>query len=600
MGNNGYELAASAPNNSVPQRVPHGDLSFRIPGAQLVTTEDFGISDEPTWFGSANAPLFGWLARPTSKGIIGGVVIVPSVGYEARNAKVAIRQLARSLAQAGFATLRFDLRGTGDSSEDFANILPSPDWAIDVSSAVNFIQSAGIESVSVIGFRLGATLAAAAIDQQEIKVSSLVLWDPCESGGSYLRELGALESLRRENFVESEDGSVETSEFLFSKDMVTALRSFKITMNARNASDRRTLVITRTSRPLSTRLHTQLQSCGADFRTTEEQEALLNVLPFSAAVPATTIKMIIDWLTDVGTSTLNDISFTTVTEALLCDKEGELRIRERAAFISSPALFTMLSEPIHGPMGPWVILIGNVHDDHTGQSRLWVELSRRWAQCGLRCARVDLSGLGESSRPGHDLSVEHLDPRWVSDVISLARTLDPQDPSNTVFIGFCASASLAIEGALAVKARGVCAVNPPLGRNVSHAIYSLQLTHSPLSQLMARRAKRVLLTHPWAITTIWETIRRALPGRWFADVLQSLSDQGTDLLLFGNAEDQQKHSRIPIVRSLEGRRPGQSPRFPSVLVPDLDHAMTSASGRMRVTTYLEEHVRTKFALPHGT
>ena len=113
---------------------------------------------------------------------------------------------------------------------------------------------------------------------------------------------------------------------------------------------------------------------------------------------------------------------------------------------------------------------------------------------------------------------------------------------------------------------------------------------------MARKVKRLLLTHPWAITTVWEVIRRVLPERWFADVLQHVTDQGSDLLLFVNTEDQEKHSQIPIVRSLEGRRAGDSPSFPFVLVPDLDHAMTSSQGRMRVTSLLEEHVRTKFAL----
>jgi len=190
-------------------------------GATQLTTTNDNIVDEPTWFGRDEEPLFGWLTRPLSMETVGGVVIVPSVGYEARNAKRALRHLAWSLARAGFVTLRFDPRGTGDSSHDFTDVLASPDWIVDVKTAVTFLRSAGVESVAVVGFRLGATVAAAAIAQQNIDLSSLVLWDPCESGGSYLKELRALERLRHDNSSESADGSIETSEFLFSQEMVT-------------------------------------------------------------------------------------------------------------------------------------------------------------------------------------------------------------------------------------------------------------------------------------------------------------------------------------------------------------------------------------------
>jgi len=205
----------------------------------------------------------------------------------------------------------------------------------------------------------------------------------------------------------------------------------------------RTLVITRSSRPLSPRLHAQLHDLGASFQTTDEQERLLNVLPFDAAVPRDAIATIVDWLSDSHFQQSRQITLATSVETLLNAGREGIKIRERAAFLGESGLFAMLDEPIHAPTGPWVILIGNVHDDHTGQSRLWVELSRRWTQCGLRCARVDLSGMGESNRPDDDSPVEHLDPRWVNDVVALAQTLDPQDPSNTLFIGFCASASLA-------------------------------------------------------------------------------------------------------------------------------------------------------------
>jgi len=64
-------------------------------------------------------------------------------------------------------------------------------------------------------FAAGATLLGVAAAERDAQFTSLVLWDPCESGRSYLRELSALEGLRRESYEANPDGSVETSEFVF-------------------------------------------------------------------------------------------------------------------------------------------------------------------------------------------------------------------------------------------------------------------------------------------------------------------------------------------------------------------------------------------------
>ena len=46
-------------------------------------------------------------------------------------------------------------------------------------------------AISLIGLRLGATLAAKAAASQGSKVNSLVLWDPVQNGLAYLHELYA-------------------------------------------------------------------------------------------------------------------------------------------------------------------------------------------------------------------------------------------------------------------------------------------------------------------------------------------------------------------------------------------------------------------------
>ena len=71
---------------------------------------------KPLWFGPDDRPLFGWLHAPAARQVRGGVVLSPPLGFEAVNARHAYRYLAEALSEAGFAALRFDYDGTGDSA----------------------------------------------------------------------------------------------------------------------------------------------------------------------------------------------------------------------------------------------------------------------------------------------------------------------------------------------------------------------------------------------------------------------------------------------------------------------------------------------------
>ena len=367
-----------------------------------MTSEAKQIFDDPVWFGSLNAPLFGWLSRPATSPVIGGVVIVPPVGYEARNARATLRYLAHELARCGFLALRFDLRGTGDSAQEFNEVLPSPDWSEDVAIAVQLLRSSGVKSVSLVGMRLGATLVAMAASDATLNLSSIVMWDPCESGGSYLRELSSLESLRREQFIQSEDGSVETAEYLFTPEMAAATRSLKMSVLTEAFHAKRMMVVTRSTRPLSSKLHEHLSSRSANFVTTVEQEALLEVLPFAAEVPAATVLDIIAWLReDVHAEVVNSVLLDA--ETILASDEGKWQIRERAIFLGSHRLFAMVSEPLVPLPGPWIVLLGNVHDDllasrgcglswlGAGRERVYAALasiSRAWAKASRLIPRA--------------------------------------------------------------------------------------------------------------------------------------------------------------------------------------------------------------------
>lgn len=99
------------------------------------------------------------------------------------------RVLATQLERAGYAALRFDYSGTGDSLGDAAAATVEA-WVGDVATAADRLKSAsGATRLAVVGLRFGATLAALASTRGDLRPRHLVLWDPVVDGAGYLREL---------------------------------------------------------------------------------------------------------------------------------------------------------------------------------------------------------------------------------------------------------------------------------------------------------------------------------------------------------------------------------------------------------------------------
>lgn len=98
---------------------------------------------------------------------------------------MALRKLAGMLASAGFHVLRFDYFGTGDSAGGSTDGSLTQ-WTDDIVAAVTDLKErSSATKVSLVGFRLGATLAARA----PIDVAKLVLLEPVVSGRRHLDEL---------------------------------------------------------------------------------------------------------------------------------------------------------------------------------------------------------------------------------------------------------------------------------------------------------------------------------------------------------------------------------------------------------------------------
>lgn len=121
--------------------------------------------------------------RPASR----GVVMCHPLGEEKLWSHRVFVSFARDLAAAGFAVLRFDCRGEGDSDREFENA-DFESRIQDASRAVDALRELqpSVAEVTLLGLRLGASVAAAAAARRT-DIDRLLLWDPVADGEAYMQ-----------------------------------------------------------------------------------------------------------------------------------------------------------------------------------------------------------------------------------------------------------------------------------------------------------------------------------------------------------------------------------------------------------------------------
>ena len=160
-----------------------------------------------------------------------GLVICNPFGNEAVCAHRSIRHLAEEARQAGIAALRFDYDGTGDSAghDHEPNRLAA--WRESIHAAVDELKRVtGLKRVSLLGIRLGASLAAAAAAERD-DIEALITIAPVVSGKAYVREMRLLRraiDARRGIERAPDDENLEAAGFLLSAQTQASLGSFNL------------------------------------------------------------------------------------------------------------------------------------------------------------------------------------------------------------------------------------------------------------------------------------------------------------------------------------------------------------------------------------
>jgi pimeloyl-ACP methyl ester carboxylesterase len=143
---------------------------------------------EAFFFGASDRQVFANYHPPSGGAGEVLTVICPPLFSDYMRTQLALRELAVSLADSGQHVLRFDYRGTGDSSGEIGEVAVR-DWLEDIALAVREGREiSGSSVVRLLGVRAGALLACRSVGAGG-EVQRLVLWDPVPDGAGYAQLL---------------------------------------------------------------------------------------------------------------------------------------------------------------------------------------------------------------------------------------------------------------------------------------------------------------------------------------------------------------------------------------------------------------------------
>lgn len=147
------------------------------------------VTEQPFFFELGAEQIFGFLHRPEAAPK-GGIVLCHALAEEKLWSHRVYVTFAREAAAAGYAVLRFDMRGEGDSSREFEQSTIETRIE-DVLRATQELRNRvpGLPWVKWVGHRLGGSVAAAAALQADGLVDGLVIWDPLLDGAEYFGQL---------------------------------------------------------------------------------------------------------------------------------------------------------------------------------------------------------------------------------------------------------------------------------------------------------------------------------------------------------------------------------------------------------------------------
>lgn len=495
---------------------------------------------------------FGWLHRP-DHGLVAnvGVLLCTGLSQDAGNAHRPLRQLANSLAEAGYPAVRFDYPGTGDSME-LDGREPWQAWQTSIHDAADWMRAnAGVRHVVLVGVRIGAMLSAL-VAQQRDDVAGLVLLEPILRGRSYISQL-SVEARLRSGASGDSASPIEVGELKLEPESIRMMQAVDL-INIRLPIGCPTAIHAR-SRGAALSERADVWRMSGVAVSCHDFEGLGPLLRPSHQTdePDGDYSRIACWLNQ--TVSARWIPARPDAEPAAAPLQTRDWIETPLRFGPDGQLFGMLCQPPDSPRDCVVVICNSAGNPHHGFARFSVELARRLACAGIASFRIDFAGLGDSviRKDGIEL---------VTRVFDVDRSPDMTQAVDR----------LSQLGYRRIVASGLC----------SGAYHALQATLSD-----ARFTALLVVNLPW----ISFRLDRPGPSSVSQRAMNQIADRGVHLLLLSGEND----------TGLKGLEKHFGPgcialrKLPTVcvqVVPGLDHDLTSAGMRSmaadRMLGFLEQ------------
>lgn len=421
-----------------------------------------------TWFGPANSPLLGFVHVPTSGSIREAVVLCAPIGKEHIDTYRGIRHLANELAARGIAAFRFDYEGVGDSAghEDAPDALSR--WQASIASAVEYVRASGARSVSIVGLRLGALLAASALEECG-PINSIVLWDPVVQGRNFVREQRALYSISVGQD-DPADPRISIMGGALAPECAHNLMSTRMTYPF--PGNPRTLLAVRSVDKDSTRIARLISALQPDVLVLENHETFTSPPSFYVDIPYRHINEIAGWIDANAPAESHAFNPTITPTARVSVTPAGDEVYETLERVGAHRMFAIRTHPAIAAAGSTLavqaadfgtperglVFFTTAIEHRIGPGRSWVTIARDAASDSVTTLRFDRRGVGDTG---------HIDAENPTAVYSVAADMDAlaavtalgADPKNVILAGLCSGGWTAAAVALKVNARATILVN---------------------------------------------------------------------------------------------------------------------------------------------
>lgn len=548
------------------------------------------------------------------------VVICPPLGYEAICSHRALRELAQRLAEEGIAALRLDYHGTGDSLGHDRLPQRVDAWLASIDAAIVAVRrESHVRDVVLVGLRLGANLAAAAAARRG-DLSGVVLFAPCASGKSFVRETRVLRLLAAAHegmTAAAESDELDAAGFILTNETIAELTRSLAWPEARLAP--RLLVLERDDGAVDSKVRAALESSGSnvEFATVLGYSAMM-VDPHCTTVPRAVNARIATWLASghpkIASSELASRR-TAEHGSAPAVLEGD-GFTERALWLGArSSIFAIVTTPIDEAARRGTVVLlnpGSVH--HIGSNRMHVNWARAWAKAGFVVARIDVGGIGESPPASGQPENQTYSTSAVPDVEAVMAELARNSPSSpVVLIGMCSGAYAAFHSALSATKRssnkapnrpsGVVLINPqtfhfhpgdPLEVNPLTATRHYKKSLSDPSkwkrlftgQVDIARGANAL--YRIAVRKLKNEIGRRIEGHDVGRELATIASRIDTLLVYSASDPGLDYLAVQAPKALHKLR--TVPKFRMSLIDDADHTFTLIDAQRRLETMLTEHL----------